>query len=146
MTPSKRLGRSRDGAFTLLEVLVAVAVLGVAVVTLLGLQARNMKLAADTRDLTVAGLLASSLAAKTKSGPFPESGTLQGKFTADDDATATDFEQQFGGVEGAERFVWQRTVEWIGFKNVRLVHIGVSRTGEDRPVATMDFLVRKGGP
>ena len=142
----RRHGRSRAAGFTLLEVLVAVAVLGVAVVTLLGLQARNMKLAADTRDLTVAGLLASSLAAKTKSGPFPESGTLQGKFTADDDETATDFQEQFGGVEGADRFVWQRTVEWIGFKNVRLVHVGVSLTGEERPLATMDFLVRRGGP
>ena len=141
----RRHGRSRAAGFTLLEVLVAVAVLGVAVVTLLGLQARNMKLAADTRDLTVAGLLATSLAAKTKSGPFPESGTIDGKFTAEDEM-ASDLDQQFGGVEGAERFVWRRTVEWIGFKNVRLVHVGVSLTGEERPLATMDFLVRRGGP
>jgi prepilin-type N-terminal cleavage/methylation domain-containing protein len=145
MMRSRRSCGSRTGGFTLLEVLVAVAVLGVAVVTLLGLQARNMKLAADTRDLTVAGLLASSLAAKTRSGPFPESGTLDGAFTADEQMTP-DAEQQFGGVEGAKRFVWTRTVAPIGFKDVRLVHVGVSLKGAERPLATMDFLMRKGGP
>jgi prepilin-type N-terminal cleavage/methylation domain-containing protein len=135
--------------FTLLEVLVAVAVLGVAVVTLLGLQARNIKLAADTRDLTVAGLLAASLAAPTKGGPFPEAGTGQGTITADDEAEragSASSEEQYGGVEGAERFVWRRTVEPIGFKSVRLVHVAVSLAGAERPLATMDFLVRKGGP
>ena len=109
----RRHGRSRAAGFTLLEVLVAVAVLGVAVVTLLGLQARNMKLAADTRDLTVAGLLATSLAAKTKSGAFPESGTIDGKFTAEDEM-ASDLDQQFGGVEGAERFVASVLDEVVG--------------------------------
>jgi prepilin-type N-terminal cleavage/methylation domain-containing protein len=145
MTAAPATREAPQSGFTLLEVLVAVAVLGVAVVTLLGLQARNMKLAGDTRDLTVAGLLATSLAAKTKSGPFPESGTLAGKFTADAEMTPAS-EEQFGGVEGAERFVWKRTVEWIGFKNVRLVHVAVSRTGEERALASIDFLVRRGGP
>ena len=130
------------GGLTLLELLVAVAVLGVAVVTLLGLQARNVRLAAETRDLTIAGLLASSLAAEAMSGPFPESGSTEGTFTADEDAPG-DFQQEYGGATAAGRFAWRRSVEWLGFKNVRLVHIDVHLADDDRPLATMDFLVRR---
>jgi prepilin-type N-terminal cleavage/methylation domain-containing protein len=138
--------RGGAGGFTLLELLVAVAVLGVAVVTLLGLQARNLKLSAETRDLTVAGLLANSLAAKTKAGPYPESGTIEGTFTAEDDDMSSEVEEQYGGVEGAGRFKWRRTVEWLGFKNVRGVRIEVIRAGDTRTLATVNFLVRRGGP
>jgi type II secretion system protein I len=139
--------RRRPGArgFTLLEVLVAVAVLGVAVVTLLGLQARNVKIAAQTRDLTIASLLASSLAATAKAGTFPEEGTIDGTFTADD-RDASQLDREYGGAEAAGRFVWRRTVESLGFKNVCLVHFDVSLAGAERPLATVDFLVRRGGP
>jgi len=137
-----RRRNGRAGGLTLLEVLVAVAVLAVAMVTLLGLQARNVRLAAETRDLTVAGLLASSLAAKTLSGPFPESGTTQGTFTADDTAMS-DLGQEYGGTTAAGRFVWSRTVEWLGFQNVRLVRIDVRLSDDDRPLATFEFLVRR---
>jgi prepilin-type N-terminal cleavage/methylation domain-containing protein len=130
------------GGLTLLELLVAVAVLGVAVVTLLGLQARNVRLAAETRDLTIAGLLASSLAAEAMSGPFPEEGSAAGTFSADDSATG-DLQQEYGGATAAGRFAWRRTVEWLGFKNVRLVRIDVTLVDDDRPLATMEFLVRK---
>jgi len=130
------------GGLTLLEVLVAVAVLSVAMVTLLGLQARNVRLAAETRDLTLAGLLASSLAAKTLSAPFPESGTTRGAFVADDAAT-NDLGQEYGGATAAGRFVWSRTVEWLGFRNVRLVRIDVRLTDNDRPLATLEFFVRR---
>ena len=141
MTPIRRR-YGRAGGLTLLEVLVAVAVLAVAMVTLLGLQARNVRLAAETRDLTIAGLLASSLAAKTLSGPFPESGTTQGTFTADDTAMS-DLGQEYGGATAAGRFVWSRTVEWLGFQNVRLVRIDVHLSDDDRPLATFEFLVRR---
>ena len=141
MSRARRRYGSTDG-LTLLELLVAVAVLGVAVVTLLGLQARNVRLAAETRDLTIAGLLASSLAAEAMCGPFPESGSTEGTFTADDGA-ASDLQQEYGGATAAGRFEWRRSVEWLGFKNVRLVHIDVHRADDDRPLATMDLLVRK---
>jgi len=133
------------GGLTLLELLVAVAVLGVAVVTLLGLQARNVRLAAETRDLTLAGLLASSLAAEAMSGPFPESGSTEGTFTADDGA-ASDLQQKYGGATAAGRFAWRRSVEWLGFKNIRLVRIDVHLADEDRALATVEFLVRKRTP
>jgi len=138
---SPRSRSRRPGGFTLLEVLVAVAVLGTAMVTLLGLQARSIRLAADTRDLTIAGMLATSLAAHAKSGPYPESGVLEGSFTADERA-ASDLDEEYGG-ELSERFRWRRTVEWLGFKNVRLVRIDVLPQGVERPLATVEFLVRR---
>ena len=133
-------GRSRGG-FTLLEGLVAVAVLGTALVTLLGLQARSLRLAADTRDLTIAGTLASSLAARIKSGPYPDSGVIEGTFTSDD-TLASDIDREYAGELG-ERFRWRRTVEWLGFKNVRLVRVDVLASGAQRPLATVEFLVRR---
>lgn len=144
MTRVRRRSGSARG-LTLLEVLVAVAILGVAVVTLLGLQARNVRLVAETRDLTIAGLLASSLAAKTRSSSFPEAGTSEGTFTADE-RTASDLGQEYGGATAAGRFTWRRSVEWLGFKNVRLVRIDVHRTGSERPLASLEFLVRRPVP
>ena len=61
--------------FTLLEILVAVAILGVALVSLLGLHARNLRLFSESQDVTIAGLLASRLAAETQAGAFPPIGT-----------------------------------------------------------------------
>jgi general secretion pathway protein I len=133
---------SRVRGFTLLEVLVAVAVLAVAVVTLLGLQARNLRLAAETRDLTVAGLLASSLAAEAKTGTFPATGATEGTFTADERSDVRT-EQVYGGATAAGRFAWRRSVESLGFKNVRLVRVDVFRSGETRALATLEFLVRR---
>ena len=139
MTPARY--QQADG-FTLLEVLAAVAVLAVAVVTLLGLQARNLRLAAETRDLTVAGFLASSLAAETKAGTFPESGTIEGTFTADD-RTADHLQQPYGGATAAGRFAWRRTVEALGFKNVRRVRVDVYISTDNHALATLEFLVRR---
>ena len=56
---------SRNG-FTLLEVLVAVTILGVAVVSLAGLHARNIRLMNRSQDMNVAAMLASRLTASMR--------------------------------------------------------------------------------
>jgi len=56
-----RRARSRAAGFTLLEVLVALAVIAFAVVGLLGLHARNIKAIARDQNLTRATLLAREL-------------------------------------------------------------------------------------
>jgi prepilin-type N-terminal cleavage/methylation domain-containing protein len=99
---------SRANGFTLLEILVAVSVLGIALVSLLGLHARNITLTAETQDMTMAAMLASRIVAVTKAGRVPEEGLVEGKFTAQE-RDSFRFDEMYGG-EGSERFVWTREV------------------------------------
>ena len=69
--------------FTLLEVLVAVAVLGLALVSLLALHVRNIDLIARDQRVTEATLLARDLMTDVEAGPFPDLGMSAGDFEAD---------------------------------------------------------------
>ncbi len=69
--------------FTLLEVLVAVAVLGLALVSLLGLHVRNIDLIARDQRVTEATMLARGLMAEIDAGTFPELGLIEGDFELD---------------------------------------------------------------
>ncbi|MFP6600064.1 MAG: type II secretion system protein [Deltaproteobacteria bacterium] len=116
--------------FTLLEVLVATAVLAVAMVSLLGLHGRNLRLVADTQELTEAGLLASRLATTAKTGAFPSLGTTRGQTAIDDRAA---------------RFSWKRDVAPTGLPGLHQVRIEVARgpTGAGGDVlADLVFLLR----
>ena len=135
--------------FTLLEILVAVAILGVALVSLLALHARNLRLFAESQDITVAGLLASRLAAETQAGAFPVVGTDNGTFVGLDDDPSVDFGERTGG-NLATRFSWRRDVESTGLQNLRRVRVSVFAGSTDEqdvaPVVAFDFVVRRGGP
>lgn len=139
--------RSHRG-FTLLEILVAVAILGVALVSLLGLHARNLRLFSESQDVTVAGLLASRLAAETQAGSFPAVGTESGDFVGFDEEPSVEFGQRTGG-NLATRFSWRRDVESTGLENLRRVRVAVYAGSENEdvaPVVAFDFVVRRGGP
>ena len=69
--------------FTLLEVLVAVAVLGLALVSLLALHVRNIDLIARDQRVTEATMLARGLMAEVDAGPFPDLGVTDGDFELD---------------------------------------------------------------
>jgi prepilin-type N-terminal cleavage/methylation domain-containing protein len=132
-SPSRRSG----AGFTLLEILVAVAVLGVALVTLLGLHARNIRLAARTDDLTRAGLLASQLVAITRAALPPSVGRTSGRFTENERA-ALDVNTVFGG-PGSERFVWEReviAVAQVGGMRAVTIRVGES---EEEPIVELRF-------
>ena len=96
----------RATGFTLLEILVAVTILGIALVSLLGLHARNIRLTAETQELTMANLLASRLVAITKAGRIPEDGVLEGAFT-DDDGQSLRLDKIYGGEE-SDGYTWTR--------------------------------------
>jgi len=57
--------RNKPGGFTLLEVMIAVAVLAIALSAVLGLQSRSLTLAAESRFHTTAALLAQGKMAET---------------------------------------------------------------------------------
>ena len=68
--------------FTLLEVLVAVAIVALALVTFMGLHLRSLDATIRAQDLTTAVLLAQAKLASM--GEFPETGEEQGKFEGPD--------------------------------------------------------------
>src|ERR1044071_2143874 len=78
--------------FTLLEVLVAVAIVAIALVTFMGLHLRSLDATIRAQDLTTAVLLAQAKMASM--GEFPDTGEEQG---------------QFEGAE-LERFRWSTAV------------------------------------
>jgi len=69
--------------FTLLEVMIALAILAVALVALLGLRNRDVELQAYARDLTRATLVAREMALTVDADGTPEMGFNEGDFGAD---------------------------------------------------------------
>jgi len=74
----KRQAQADAAGFTLLEVLVAVAIVAIALVAFMGLHLRSLDATIRAQDLTTAVLLAQAKMATM--GEFPETGAEQGKF------------------------------------------------------------------
>lgn len=103
---------SRQG-FTLLEVMIAVAFIGFAMLALLSLHHSGMQSVARARELTQAAMLAQALMTDAEQTRFPEPGQLTG-----------DFQKMYPGQ--FVNFRWQRIVEqsWE-FPDIRRVRITV---------------------
>jgi len=74
----KHQAHTRAAGFTLLEVLIAVAIVAIALVTFMGLHLRSLDATIRAQDLTTAVLLAQAKMATM--GEFPDTGEEQGKF------------------------------------------------------------------
>jgi len=144
MTRPSRVAARRcaERGFTLLEVLVAMAVLAVAIVPLLGLHARNIDLLAEARDRTIAGALASEVLATARMEPALADGATSGGFTArEDDA---DGERRLYGGPDSERFAWSREVMPTALPTLRQVRVLVTVAGDDLVLAELWGVVRQG--
>ena len=143
MNTSWETRRSVKG-FTLLEVLVAVSILGVAIVSLLGLHARNIRLISHSQDMSVAGLLASRLVASTKAGNTPDVGTEEGDFN---DGFSLDLSTaDVDGVTSEDRFRWRRVVEPTLEPTIRQVTVSVHLQDEETSLVEMTFLAGGASP
>src|SRR5688572_13178317 len=124
-------GRGRPRGFTLLEVLVAVAVLGLGLVSLLGLHVRNIDLIGRDQRVTEATLLARALMAEVESGPFPDLGLETGDFELD-------YPDRYPDVR------WEREVTPTPVPNVREVRVrlfaGEEESGDD---VVLTYYVRR---
>ena len=107
MNPLRRCART----FTLLEVMVAIAILGIALLGLLGLQHQSMQSVIRAQQSTRASMLAQAVMTEAELERFPDLGRTNG-----------DFESSFPGE--FPDFRWQREVVKSGtFPDVREVKI-----------------------
>ena len=107
-TSPRRSGRHRDTGFTLLEVMVALAIIAIAFVALLGLRNRDIALHEYSRSLITATALAQQRIADTAMGGFPDLGQSEGAF-----------EDEYA------RFRWRQDVNTTPFDAVREVRVTV---------------------
>ena len=106
----------------MLEVLVAVTILGVALVSLLGLHVGNLARLSEDARITEATLLAQGLMTEIESGPSPSLGVEQG-----------DFEEMY-----PERYPdrgWERTVLTTPLPDLREIRVRVYRGDGAVPAA-----------
>jgi len=75
--------KQESAGFTLLEVLVAVAIVGTALVILLGSVNGGLVMAQRSNQMTIAANLGQARMAEILSGPFPELGNDEGDFGED---------------------------------------------------------------
>ena len=124
-----RRGELRSHGFTLLEVMVAIAILGTALVSLLSLHHQSMQSVIRAQDMTRASMLAQAVMTEAELERFPELGRSTG-----------DFQSSFPGQ--FQNFRWERVVEAsANFPDVREVKILVRYgPGQSRSFALVEFL------
>ena len=93
----KRVTASSSLGFTLLEVMIAIAFIGIAATALLSLHHSNLQAVIKARDLTRAAMLAQGLIAQAELDRFPNPGRTHG-----------DFRQLYPGEY--RNFLWEREV------------------------------------
>ena len=104
------LGQSAAG-FTLLEVMVAMAVLGIALLALLTLHHQSLQSVIHSRDISRAGMLCQTIMTQAELEQFPQLGVTKGNF-----------ERYFPG--RYQKFRWERDVLESGvFPDVRKVRV-----------------------
>jgi type II secretion system protein I len=110
----KRLLKTAAAAFTLIEVMIAIAFIGIALIALLGLHHTDMQSVIRGQDLTRAAMLAQALMSQAELERFPEPGQKRG-----------DFSQSYPGV--FPNFRWQRVVDQSTlFPTVERVRVSVT--------------------
>ncbi len=109
-----RAADSRAG-FTLLEVMVAMAILATTLVVLLGLRNRDVLIQSHTQELTIATLLARDLVFEAENDKSLELGYLEGDFG-----------------EHAPDYSWERNVNTFLIKQVYQIQVKVMWGDGDR--------------
>jgi general secretion pathway protein I len=124
--------RRRDArGFTLLEVMVALAVIAIAFTALLGLHARNLRIAAREQAYTQALLLSRSMVTEIQLGDLPDVGIAEG-----------DFEDLYPGLYPG--FRWVRTVNDppIPVQDMREITVRVIPNGDESAASELTFFMR----
>ncbi len=111
----------RARGFTLMEILVALAVVGVGLAALIGKSAESTRSAADLRDRTYAGWVAQNVLTEIRITPQTlNTGTRHG-------------EEMLAG----ERWTWTVEINEAAVPSLRNVVVRVSRDGDDGSIVTL---------
>jgi len=103
------LGSSGSPGFTLIEVMIAVGILGIAMLALLSLHHTNLQSVIRGQELSRAAMLAQSIMTEAEMQRFPPVGKMNGKFDKD-----------------FPNFRWEREVQGSGmFPDVRKVQVTI---------------------
>jgi general secretion pathway protein I len=121
----EKIAHAARGGFTLLEVLIAIAVLGIALLALLSLEHQDLQSVIRGQDISRAAMLAQALMTQAEIERFPQLG-----------ATSGNFDQMYSGQY--PNFRWTRSVERSStFRDLRKVEIHIlygPRYGRDYSV------------
>lgn len=79
----KMTNKRAENGFTFLEVMIAVAVIAIALVTLIGSQSQSVSIAAVSRQNITASLLAQQKLAELEASPFDDLYSAEGEFDED---------------------------------------------------------------
>ncbi|PNU19835.1 type II secretion system protein GspI [Geothermobacter hydrogeniphilus] len=113
--------RSPAAGFTLLEVMIALAIIGVALVALLGLAQRSISTNQRLQQITRATLLAQSKMAEIETGIGSDGSDAEGTFTDPDDAFSWTVRSSETPVEGVRQV--EVTVFWGREEKNESVHL-----------------------
>ncbi|MBA2487409.1 MAG: prepilin-type N-terminal cleavage/methylation domain-containing protein [Nitrospira sp.] len=111
-----------ERGFTLLEVMLALAILGLALPVLLGLRNRDIELFEHARTVTTATFLAQEKLFEIEIMPFPPIGEQTGDFQNPPPGSQIQVEDK----DRASRFRWARMVSATPLEVVREVRVRVS--------------------
>ena len=115
------MGGSRQGGFTLFEVLIAMAILALAMPILLGLRNWDLNLHAKAADITAATMLAQEKLIEAELSPVYPVGETSGDFRNPPPGYQVPFETQ----ERAERYRWKRIITTTALPSVREVKVQI---------------------
>jgi general secretion pathway protein I len=121
----QKIAPAARAGFTLLEVLIAIAVLGIALLALLSLEHQDLQSVIRGQDISRAAMLAQALMTQAELERFPQVGTTNGNFN-----------QMYSGQY--PNFRWTRSVEPLPvFPDLRKVEVHIRygpRLGRDYSV------------
>lgn len=135
---------STPRGFTLLEVMVALAILGLAIPILLGLRNWDVALRSEAETLTTATLLAQEKLFETEVEGLPPVGEQRGEFTE----RLPGFQFPIAPRDRAPGFRWKRTVVATPFDTIREVRLRVSwpRGDAEAALEVTQYVIAEGLP